>query len=288
MAVIIVAAAAIGIAIALSIPWFPAQASKQAHEVDTLYTVLLIVSVSIFVLVQTVVLFSVWKFRMRPGEEARDGPPIHGNTRLEVIWTALPTLLITGLCTYAFLVLNQNEERHASELDVNVVGQQFAWQFSYPMPGGRKIVSDQLYLPYHRPVHFHVKGLDVIHEFWVPAFRLGIDAVPGITTTLRATPSRLGTYPVVCAELCGVGHSTMRAAVHVVTPQRFQAWLTSHSGPSGSVPAFRPTRIARAKRRRRVVSASSHSPPCVACGPTGSSAAQRGSRLVLDRLAGGP
>jgi cytochrome c oxidase subunit 2 len=241
MAAIVVVASAVGVAIALSIPWFPPQASKQAHDVDTLYTVLLVVSVAIFVIVQTVVLFSVWKFRMRPGEEQRDGPPIHGNARLEVIWTALPTLLIAGLCTYAFLVLRHDERRHASELEVDVVGQQFAWQFSYPMPGGSEIVSDQLYLPYNRPVHFHVKGLDVIHELWIPAFRLGIDAVPGITTTLRATPVRLGTYPVVCTELCGVGHATMRAAVHVVTLQQFQAWLTSHRGPGGSVPAFPPT-----------------------------------------------
>ena len=87
------------------IPWFPANASRQANNVRTLYDVLLIVSVPIFVLVETVVLFSVWKFRMRPGEEDKDGPPIHGNTRLEVVWTAVPAILIVGLCTYAYTVL---------------------------------------------------------------------------------------------------------------------------------------------------------------------------------------
>src|SRR5436309_1888490 len=109
MIVIGVIATAIGIPIALIIPWFPDDASKQLGNVKTLYTVLLIASVPIFVLVETVVLFAVWKFRMRPGEEERDGPPIHGNTRLEVIWTALPALLIIGLCTFAYTKLRANE-----------------------------------------------------------------------------------------------------------------------------------------------------------------------------------
>src|SRR5437588_13102583 len=85
--------------IALLIPWFPAEGSSQAGKIHTLYYVLLIASVPIFVLVETVVLFSVWKYRMRPGEELKDGPPIHGNTRLEVLWPAAPAILIIGLCT---------------------------------------------------------------------------------------------------------------------------------------------------------------------------------------------
>src|ERR1700727_90739 len=98
-------AIAIGIFVALSISWFPADASTQAKNIHTLYDVLLIVSVPIFVLVETVILFSVWKFRMKPGEEEKDGPPIHGNTRLEVAWTAIPAVLLVGLCTYAYTVL---------------------------------------------------------------------------------------------------------------------------------------------------------------------------------------
>src|SRR6266853_5680640 len=90
---------AIGIAVGLSIDWFPVQATTQSHKIDTLYHVLIIVTVPIFVLVETIVLFSVWKFRMRPGEERLDGPPIHGNTRLEVVWTVLPAILSLSLCT---------------------------------------------------------------------------------------------------------------------------------------------------------------------------------------------
>src|SRR3981081_2445182 len=91
-------ATAIGIPVALAIPWFPTEAAAQAEKISTLYDVLLIASVPVFVLVETVVLYSVWKFRMRPGEEQKDGPPIHGNTRLEVIWTAVPAVLLVSPC----------------------------------------------------------------------------------------------------------------------------------------------------------------------------------------------
>ena len=127
--------------VALLIPWFPANAAKQAGNVRTLYDVLLIVSVPVGVLVLTVVLYSVWKFRMRPGEENKDGPPIHGNTRLEVVWTAVPAILIVGLCTYAYTVLRSNENSKANELTVNVTERQFAFEFSYPQAGGKTVVS---------------------------------------------------------------------------------------------------------------------------------------------------
>ena len=188
MVVIGVIAVAIGIPVALIIPWFPTDASKQAHNIRTLYDVLLIASVPIFVLVETVVLFSVWKFRMRPGEEEKDGPPIHGNTRLEVVWTALPAVLILGLCTYAYTVLRSNEESQPGEMTVNVTERQFAFEFSYPSAGGKQVVSPVLYLPKDQPVVFKLRSLDVIHSFFVPEFSEKLDAVPGITTTLRVTP----------------------------------------------------------------------------------------------------
>jgi cytochrome c oxidase subunit 2 len=228
---------AIGIPVALIIPWFPGQASVQSTRVDTLYKVLLIVSVPIFAIVETVVLYSVWKFRMRPGEENKDGPPIHGNTRLEVMWTAGPAILIIGLCTYAYTVLHKNEESKKGETTVDVIGEQFAWLFAYPKGDGKAIVSPQLYLAKDQPVVFKITSRDVIHAFWVPAFREQLDAVPGIRDTLRVTPRELGTYPVVCAELCGNGHALMRATVHVLTPAAYQAWISRLQPipePSGS------------------------------------------------------
>jgi cytochrome c oxidase subunit II len=228
---------AIGIPVALVIPWFPVGGSSQAAHVRTLYDVLIVATVPIFVLVETVVLFSVWKFRMRPGEEQKDGPPIHGNTRLEVVWTAVPALLIISLCTYAYTVLRANEDSKKGEMTVNVTERQFAFEFSYPQAGGK--VSPILYLPDNRPAVFKLTSLDVIHSFFVPSFSQKLDAVPGIVTTLRVTPTRIGTYPVECTELCGAGHSLMRTAVRVVSPATFEAWLRAlpaHAPPPVGVP----------------------------------------------------
>lgn len=234
-----VVASAVGIALALTINWFPAQASTQAKEIDDLFNVLLVVSVPVFVLVEVVVLFSVWKFRMRPGEELKDGPPIHGNTRLEVFWTAIPAMLLVGLTTYAYVVLHRIEDPKPNSLVVNVTGEQFTWTFEYPAQGagGKAVSSNQLYLPEGRPVQFRVRSKDVIHSFWVPAFRMKIDAVPGITTKYRITPDRAGTYPVVCAELCGLGHSAMRQNARVVSPTAFKAWMAKQAGAGAPAPA---------------------------------------------------
>jgi cytochrome c oxidase subunit 2 len=222
---------AIGVAIllpiALVIPWFPDKGSIQAGNVRTLYTVLLIATVPIFVLVETVVLFSVWKFRMRSGDEDKDGPPIHGNTRLEVVWTVLPAVLILGLVTYAYTVLHKNEKHQPGEMLVNVTARQFTFEFSYPGLDGKTVVSPELYLPNNKPVVFHIRSLDVVHSFFVPEFSEKIDAVPGIVTTLRVTPRRLGTYPAECTELCGAGHSLMRETVHVVSSSAFDSWAKS-------------------------------------------------------------
>jgi cytochrome c oxidase subunit 2 len=225
LVVVVVIGSAILIPLSLIVPWFPTKASTQAGHVHTLYDVLLIASVPIFVLVVSVVGYSVWKFRMRPGEERKDGPPIHGNTRLEVVWTALPALLILGLVTYAYTVLRSNEANKAGAMTVNVTERQFAFEFSYPQSGNK--VSPALYLPLGRPVVFKLRSLDVVHSFFVPEFSEKLDAVPGITTTLRVTPNRLGKYPAECTELCGAGHSLMRATVHVVEPTVFQRWLAA-------------------------------------------------------------
>jgi cytochrome c oxidase subunit 2 len=239
MVVIGVIATAIAIPLALIVPWFPAKGSIQAGNARTLYDVLLIATVPIFVLVETVVLFSVWKFRMRPGQEEMDGPPIHGNTRLEVVWTAVPAILIVSLCTYAYTVLRSNEANKANSMTVNVTTRQFAFEFSYP-DAGKQVVSSVLYLPVNRPVIFRLRSLDVIHSFFVPSFSEKLDAVPGIVTTLRVTPSVLGTYPVECTELCGAGHSLMRSSVRVVSATAFQSWLRAQPAngppPVGSTP----------------------------------------------------
>lgn len=217
-------ATAVGIFSSLQIRWFPEQATTKAHEIDTLYDVLLIVSVPIFVLVVAVVIYSVTMFKAKPGDLS-DGAPIHGSTKLEVIWVTIPFLIVTALSVYGSVVLDSVEAKAKDPLVVNVKGQQFAWSFSYPGEG--KVKTSSLKLPMDRPVEFRINTDDVLHDFWVPQFRLKSDAVPGLTTKIRATPNKLGTYPVVCAELCGLGHSTMRSRVQVMPTEKFDAWIAS-------------------------------------------------------------
>ncbi len=239
-----IVASVLGIALGLIIDWFPTAASTQADQVDTFYDVLIIASVPMFVLVTSVVLYSVYRFRMKPGEEDMDGPPVHGNTRLEVIWTALPAIMMIGLCVYAAIELHNAEKAPAAanqpERVVRVVGEQFAWTFYYvgeKGEDGKELASSQLYLPEGQSVHFKVQTKDVLHDFWVPAFRWKIDAVPGITTDYRVTPSRVGNYPVVCAELCGLGHAVMRQTAHVMPESEFTKWLDEKSKGDGNAAA---------------------------------------------------
>src|SRR3954465_4183708 len=223
-------ASILGIALGLVIDWFPTQGSEQAKKIDTFWDVLIICSVPVFVLVTTVVLFAVRDFRMRPGEEHVDGPPIHGNTKLEVVWTAVPAIMLIALCSYAYLVLHDIEKAPAAgnERQITVHGQQFTWTFDYN-EGNRKFTSAQLYVPIGESVKFNVKTTDVLHDFWVPVWRMKIDAVPGITTHYRVTPTKLGTYPVVCAELCGLGHAFMRQTAHVLPKDQYAAWVKKMS-----------------------------------------------------------
>jgi cytochrome c oxidase subunit 2 len=240
-----VVASLIGIAVVLNINWFPKGADSAAHPIDTLYDVLLICSVPVFVLVMTVAIYSVIKFRARPGD-MRDGAPIHGNTRLEVIWVTIPFLMVTGLAIYGWVVLNNVEAKPKNERIINVVGQQFTWHFQYaksgkgdPGPcgasGQNQVTTNQLELAKDEHVYFRICTKDVIHSFWVPEFRLKSDAVPGQDTHIRVKPTRVGDYTVVCAELCGLGHSTMRVPVHVVQPGQFAVWLRRQSQPAPAV-----------------------------------------------------
>jgi cytochrome c oxidase subunit II len=229
MVVVGIIATAIGIAIGLTIHWFPPADSSQADKIDTLWDVLIIATVPVFVLVTVIVCFSVIEFRMRPGEENLDGPPIHGNTKLEVIWTAVPAILIVGLVTYAYVVMRDIEQAPAAgnERVVTVTGQQFTWTFAYN-EGGKKFSTAQLYLPAGKSVKFDVQSKDVIHDFWVPDFRMKIDAVPGITTHYRVTPKNpaaIGDHAIVCAELCGLGHAFMRQTAHILAPADFDKWV---------------------------------------------------------------
>ncbi len=286
-----------GIVLGFAIPWFPPQASTQAKQIDTLWYVLLVFGVVVFVAVETVVLYAVYEFRLKPGEEDLDGPPIHGNTRLEIIWTAIPSAIIAGLVVYAAVVLQQIDKKPKGEAEVQVYAQQFAWSYGYknPVPGGKTIVSDELYVIAGRPIDFRLHASDVLHGFWIPAFRVQEDAVPGVITSLQATPTRLGTYDVICTELCGLGHALMRSTVHVVTAAQYDAFLTkfvaAKSIPGATPPAAGATPPAAGatphlpRARRTPPAAGATAPAAGATRPAGKAAARTASPATTASVA---
>jgi cytochrome c oxidase subunit 2 len=210
------------------IHWDGVQGSTAAPKIDTLLDVMIILSSFVFALVMTMLGYALWKFRAKPGDEG-DGEPIHGNTRLEIAWTVIPTVIVLFGAGYSWATLNSIEKRHAGYLPVNVYSQQYAWNFSYP--GADKFSRGELHVPVDRQAVFSMHALDVIHSFWVPEWRIKKDNVPGITTQAVVTPDRIGTYQLICTELCGFGHATMRAKVVVQSKQDFQKWLSTLSKP---------------------------------------------------------
>lgn len=206
--------------------WVPPAAAVQAHRQDTLYLWLLGMSSVIFSIVVCFLGYSMWKFRARPGDMS-DGAPIHGHTGLEIIWTVIPIVIVLAFAVAATVVLNRNEALKRGHMVVNVTARQFDWSFTYPKRG--HLHTNILALPLGRQVEFrlHSPPTDVIHSFKIPAFRVGEDVVPGTPTTVDATPTRLGTYTIVCAELCGIGHSQMRSVVIVMKPAAWNRWIAA-------------------------------------------------------------
>jgi len=207
--------------VAVLIPWLPSADSSQAHKVDDVYWFVTIICMAIFALVAGVSVYAIWKFRAAPDDE-EDGSPIHGHTGLEVVWTAVPAALVTAISIYSGVVLVQVERIPAEHRVIEVTAQQFAWSFTYPES---KVTSGKLALPINQPVELKLTAKDVIHSFWVPEWRMKKDAVPGIETDVIVTPTKLGTFTVICTELCGLGHAAMRAQALVLTQAGFERWL---------------------------------------------------------------
>lgn len=208
--------------VAVLFQWLPTSASVEFDRIQGVYWMITIISIGIFALVTALVLFSVWRWRVSEDDD-EDGPPIHGNTTLEIVWTAIPALLVLAIGIVSAVVLARNGEAGTSPLRVEAVGQQFAWRFVYPDHGGA--TSGELVLPVGKQAQFTMRAVDVIHSFWVPELGQKMDAVPGIETKILVTPTRTGEFPVVCAELCGLGHATMRAKARVVTAAEFERWI---------------------------------------------------------------
>lgn len=221
LAVIAIVVGGLTVSTALFIDWLPAQAAEQAGRTDTLMWFLIWCSIIIFTGVTTVLIYSIWKFRAAPGDES-DGPPMHGNTKLEIIWTVLPTILLGVVAVWAYLVLTDNERLQDDRLQIDVTAEQFAFTFTYPEAG---VATGDLRVPVDRQIRLRMRSQDVIHNFYVVEFRVKQDIVPGITTYLTFNPTETGSYAVICAELCGAGHGLMRTQVHVMEQDEYDRWL---------------------------------------------------------------
>ncbi|NIM95306.1 MAG: cytochrome c oxidase subunit II [Anaerolineales bacterium] len=209
----------------------PTEAATRAVLVDQLAGFLVGVATVVFLLVEGALIYAVIKFRRRKGDES-DAVPNYGNTTLEIIWTAIPAIIVVVISVYSFRVLTAIEEPSEDEMVVEVIGRQFVWLFQYPEYG---ISSQELHLIIDQPVRFEITSEDVIHSFWIPEFRAKRDATPGQISDLRVTPTKVGVYPIRCAELCGPGHAAMNTVAIVESEEEFQAWLEQMIAPSETV-----------------------------------------------------
>ena len=220
----------------LQFDWFGDAASDEAGPIDTLFDVMIVLSSFVFSIVLVMLGYAIWKFRAKPGDES-DGEPIHGNTKLEIAWTVIPTIIVLAGAVYSWIVLNDIEAKADDRMPLHVTAQQFKWTFEYPEEtvgsGGdaAPLSSDVLHVPVDRQLEITIRALDVLHSFWVPEWGIKRDAVPvgpggdEVDDEFVVTPDEEGTYSLVCTEMCGIGHATMRAQVVVESQAEFDQWV---------------------------------------------------------------
>jgi cytochrome c oxidase subunit 2 len=231
LVVISLLAAGVASALALIPTWLPEEASEEAGRINFVFWFVTAICIAIFAVVAAITVYAVLKFRAAEDDE-EDGPPIHGHTGLEIAWTAVPAVLVTAIAIVSAVVLARNSDAGSNPLRVDVLGQQFAWSFTYPQQN--RVTSGHLRLPVGRSVELHFQARDVIHSFWVPQFGQKQDTVPGLETKIVITPKKTGTFPVVCTELCGLGHALMRTQAIVMPENEFDAWIRERSQGGGA------------------------------------------------------
>ena len=248
-----------GLWIGQNVKLLPVDASLNAPVYDELFRVLFSIGAVLFIGVVGLLLFSLVRFR-RHLDEPRDGVVMEGNFPLEIFWTAVPAIVVFFVSLYSYdiydrmggmIPLSQQSHHNTSvaaaderiwggissgpveaisparvSLPVEVTAMQFAFIFHYP---GVEITSGELHIPAGRQVDLRLEARDVIHAFWVPEFRLKQDIIPGQPTLLSFTPTVPGRYPIICAELCGPYHGSMRSTVVVEEPKVFDEWLRRNS-----------------------------------------------------------
>ena len=258
-----------GLWVGQNVSLLPVDASSNAPVYDELFKVLFSIGTILFIGIIGLIVYSLVRFRRRPSDLS-DGVAIEGNLPLEILWTAIPAIVVLFVGIYSYDIYERmggmtplnDHSLHAAHADasdsrtwagispamaesddgmaavpVDVTAMQFAFIFHYPDAG---ITSGELHVPLGQPVALTLKANDVIHAFWVPQFRLKQDVIPGQPTLLSFTPTRTGRFPIVCAELCGPYHGGMRSTVIVEEPETFADWVAKNSP---AAPASAPTAV---------------------------------------------
>lgn len=204
-------------------PAVPINASDKSSDITVTVLLFTLVAIPVFMGVVVFTLYSVIVFRTQ-GRPRSDGPAIHDNTRFEGLWIIASSVLVLILLIWGLVFLARVDAAPAGQpLQVEVQGEQWQWNYVYPQYGNAS--SNILELPVNRPVKFTLSSVDVTHGFWIPNFAIKEDANPGVVTHIFVTPTRLGTYPVRCAELCGLYHAYMEGQLHVVNAAEFANWV---------------------------------------------------------------
>jgi cytochrome c oxidase subunit II len=204
--------------------------SENAESVQQVYVFIGAFATAIFLVVTVPLALFMVRFRSRTGDRNVEGPQIRGHTRLELVWTAIPILILIAIATFAFIKLGNIDNPTAqaapgnTDLVVKVESRQFYWRFVYANGAAS---FDTLKLPVGRKVQLDITSpdWDVIHSFWVPELGPKVDAIPGYETHLRLLPTKTGTFPGKCAELCGIQHTMMLFKAEVVSQDEFDSWL---------------------------------------------------------------
>jgi cytochrome c oxidase subunit 2 len=213
--------------------WFPENVSTFGAKMDSMFMIILWITGITFVVVEVMLLYFAVKYRHKPGRRAHY---VHGNKRLEIIWTAVTfviVLFVAAISVEPWMAVRNPARFPAPELAVEVTAKQFEWQARYPGADGRLGTADdftsrnQLHVPVGRAVHVTLLSEDVIHSFFLPHLRVKQDAVPGMRIPIWFEATRAGEYVLGCAELCGLGHYRMKGVVRVHEAAAFDSWHSS-------------------------------------------------------------
>jgi len=203
----------------------PPQGSTIAGEVDALYLFLVGVSIFFSLLIAGLVVFFAWRYKRRSPQEV--GARIHGSTPLEIFWSVIPLAIMMVAFVWGTLVFFKMSRPPDDAVEYYAVGKQWMWKFQHP-DGTREI--NTLHVPVGQPIKLTMTSEDVIHDLYVPAFRVKMDVLPARYTTVWFEATKTGSYHLFCAEYCGVEHSRMGGWVVVMEPEDYERWLAGERG----------------------------------------------------------